>query len=211
MNRRGSTGIAAAVLLISFLLISIIAASVIIGESQETTEQDLQQIADDVIDDVLNEITNYLQIKDLMGKCNINSDERKIEKIAILIKPLISNDIDASELIIKLCNGNDVKLINYSGNAEFIGSNSLFEHPIWDTVNGENFGFIVISDKDNSLDSDILNGDMVYIAIKLSGSFPMSKGDTMTMTLFPSSGIVRTINLKAPPPIESVVSFSNLV
>jgi len=205
MNKWGSTAITAMILLISFILIAAIAASVITGESESTiSEEDVEEILDEVLD----EITTYIQIKDKIGKYYNTYGEQRIEKIAILVKPLISTDIDISQLTIKLCDGNNVKILNYSGNARFIGSNPLFEHPIWNNIEDNNFGFIVILDGDNSLvNHDILNEDMAYIIIKLSEDFSMTKKETMTITLFPSSGIERTITLKAPPPIKPVVSF----
>lgn len=206
MNKWGSsTAIAAMILLISFLLISVVVASVITsGTGGTTSEKDVEEILNEVLD----EISTYIQIKDKIGKYYTTNGIAKIEKMAILIKPLITIDIDISQLNIKLCDGNTVKILNYSGHAGLIGSNPLFEHPIWNNMRENNFGFIVLLDKDRSLtDHDILNDDMAYIIIKLPNDFSMTKKETMTITLFPESGIERTITLKAPPPITSVVSF----
>jgi len=169
MNKWGSsTAIAAMTLLIGFLLVSIVAASVITnGSGSTTSEQDVEEILNDVLD----EISTYIQIKDKIGKYYTTNGIARIEKIAILVKPLITIDIDISQLNIKLCDG---KLL----------------------------------DKDNSLvDHDILNEDMAYIIIKLPEDFSMVKKEAMTLTLFPESGIERTITLKAPPPLKPIVSF----
>ena len=206
MNSWGSTGITAAILLISFLLIGVTVASVITGETgvDVTTEEDLEQMLDDVLD----EITTYIQIKDKIGKYYDTNDQLRIEKIAIMIKPLIKQDINMSELTIKLCNGNNVKILEYSGNAEYIESNPLFEHPMWGDITSNDYSFVVTLDKDRSLvDYDVLNGDMAYIIIKLSEDFTMVKGDSITVTLFPSSGLARTTILEAPLPMSRVVSF----
>jgi len=206
MNNRGGVGISAAILLISFILISITIASIITGGTTETSEENMEEILDDVLD----EISTYLQIKDVMGKYYSKSGEQKIEKVAILIKPLISQEIKISELTIKLCDGNIVKMLDYSGNAVFIDSNSLFEHPTWNDISDSNFGFVVIHDKDRSLvDYDAINDntDMAYIIINLSEEFSMTKGETMNVTLFPSSGIKRTISLDAPLPMKQLVNL----
>ena len=207
MNNSGSIGITAIILLISSLLIGVTVASVVTsgtGGDTTTSGEDVNKI----VNDVLNEITTYIQIKDQMGKYYLENGVQKIKKIAILVKPLVSQDIDISQLTIKLSNGYDVKILNYSGNAQFIGTNSLFEHPIWNNISENSFGFIATLDSDRSLvDCNILNGDMAFIIIKLSGDFSMTQGESITMTLFPSSGIARTITLDAPLPTKPVVSF----
>jgi len=204
MNKWGSTGITSIILLISFLLIGTTISSVITSGTGGTTEEDI----DEMINGILDEITTYIQIKDQIGKYYLDNGVQKIKKIAILVKPLISQDIDISQLTIKLCNGYDVKILNYSGKAQFIGTNSLFEHPIWDDITDNSYGFIVTLDSDRSLvDYNILNEDMAYIVIRLSEGFSMVNGETMTITLFPSSGITRTTTIEAPLPIKPVVSL----
>jgi len=131
--------------------------------------------------------------------------------MAILIKPLFSIDIDASKLVIKLNNGKQIKMLYYNRQAEFISSNSLFEHQIWTTMTDTDFGFIVILDKDQSIiDYGTINDntDMTYIIIKLPNDFTMKKGDTLELTLSPSTGVTKTINLKAPLPIKQIVALN---
>ena len=145
-----------------------------------------------------------------MGKYYPVGEELHIKKIAVLIKPLFSVDMDVSEIMIKLCNGEQIKMLYYGEQAEFIHSNSLFEHPRWDNIKDENFNFIVVLDKDKSLvDYNTINDntDMAYITIKLSEDFTMTKGDTMTITFFLSKGITRTITVKAPLPIKQIVTL----
>ncbi len=207
MNNQGATGIATAILLISFILIGATAASVIMGDSGNNPEENYEEILDEALD----EISTYIQIKDALGKYNSTTEEQHIQKIAILIKPLFSIDIDASKLVIKLNNGKQIKMLYYNRQAEFISSNSLFEHPIWTTMTDTDFGFIVILDKDQSIiDYGTINDntDMTYIIIKLSNDFTMKKGDTLELTLFPSTGITKTINLKAPLPIKQIVALN---
>lgn len=204
MNNWGSTGIAAGILLISFILIAATAASVVDNQLNGTSEEDVEQI----LNDVLEEITTYIQIKEKIGKYYTTNGEKQIEKLAILIKPLISQNIKISELNIKLCNGDNIKIISYTGNSEFIGAQTLFEHQIWNSITYDNFGFIVLSDKDKSLmNYNVLNEDMAYIIIKLSEEFTMSKGESMTITLIPLSGTPIAIELEAPLPMSKIVSL----
>lgn len=207
MNNQGATGIATAILLISFILIGATAASVIMDDSGNNPEENYEEILEEALD----EISTYIQIKDALGKYNSTTEEQHIQKIAILIKPLFSIDIDASKLVIKLNNGKQIKMLYYNRQAEFISSNSLFEHPIWTTMTDTDFGFIVILDKDQSIiDYGTINDntDMTYIIIKLPNDFTMKKGDTLKLTLFPSTGITKTINLKAPLPIKQIVALN---
>ena len=101
-------------------------------------------------------------------------------------------------------------MLYYSGQAEFIKKEPLFEHPIWQNTNEVDFSLIVTLDKDNSITSyDTINDytDTAYIIINLPEEFTMKKGDSLTITLFPSTGITRTTTIVAPLPIKPVVSF----
>ena len=206
MNNEGATGIAAAIILVSFILIAATVASVLTDDSSNISKEDLEEMIDDIVD----EISTYIQIKDVMGKFYSTGGESRIQKIAVLIKPLFSVDMDASELMIKICNGEQIKMLYFGGQAEFIHSNSLFEHPIWNNMNYDNFNFVVTLDKDKSLvDYNTINdnSDMAYIIIKLSEDFAMKRGDTMTIAFFLSRGIIRTITVEAPMPMKQIVSL----
>ena len=48
---------------------------------------------------------------------------------------------------------------------------------------------------------------MAYIIIKLPPDFYMKKGDTTIVQLFLTSGIIKTISLEAPLPMNSIVNF----
>lgn len=196
------------ILLISFLLIAITVASVLNGDgsTSTTTEQDIDQMTEEVID----EISSYIQIRDQKGKYTNINGERKIEKIAILISPLVTQEIDVTQLTVQLDNGETVILLNYDGNTTNLESSSLFEHSIWNNLNGANFGFISIVDLDNSLiDYDVINdySDNAYVVFKLPSSMAMAKYDKMIVTLFPSTGITRTTELLAHFSTRSVVTF----
>ena len=206
MSSLRSIGLTAVILLIVFILIAVAATSIIIGGEERISEESIEE----TLNDVLEEVSTYLQIKDKIGRYNKTNEIQKIGKIAILIKPLISCDIDVSQLTIKLNNGNTVKLLNYGEKSEFIGSNSLFGHAIWNYITENNFGFIVTHDKDKSLANHNLindNTDMAYIIIKLPKEFQMKKGNIMTVTLFPSTGMHKTITLEAPLPINQIVNL----
>jgi len=208
MGRFRSTGITFLMILIISMLIIYSAASLITGEttSGTTTEQDYDQ----VVDDVLDEITTYIQIKDQKGKYTEINGVRKIQKIAILISPLVSQDIDFSALTIQIDNGEMVNIFYYSNRSEKIQGNSLFEHPLWDNINGSNFSLISINDRDNSIvDFNIINknSDLAYLIFELPDYLAMEKYDEIKLTLFPDTGITRTILLYAHFSISSICTF----
>jgi archaellin len=207
MGKSIITGITALILLISLTMIGITVASIITGENTgAATEGNYDQITKEIID----EISTYIQIKDQKGRYYEINGEQRIERIALWISPLVTQEIDVSQLTIQLDNGKDVKLLVYTGIAEDLDSNSIFDHQIWDNMDGSNFGFISIIDSDRSLvNHNIINdySDNVYVVFKLPGDMTMQKNEELTVTLFPSTGITRTTVLEAPLPIKPVVTF----
>ena len=207
MGKLFTTGLASAILIVSLLLISITVAEVITSETTGSiSEQDLEQMTQETID----EISTYILIKDKIGKFREIDDDLKIEKIALWITPLITQEIDVKQLTIKLNNGESVIFLTYSNNSVALEQYSLFEHSIWNIINGSNFGFISIVDMDESLvyyDSFNDYSDNAYVVFRLPESMTLSKHEKIIITLFPSTGITRTIELKAPLPIKSIVTF----
>ena len=59
------------------------------------------------------------------------------------------------------------------------------------------------------MEYDVINEDtdMAFVIIRLSDDMTMTKGDKLILTLFPSSGIARTIILEAPLSMRSIVTF----
>jgi len=49
--------------------------------------------------------------------------------------------------------------------------------------------------------------DNAYLVFKLPEEISFGKHEKLFITLFPSTGITRTITLKAPIPIKPVVTF----
>lgn len=190
-------------------MLVLVTAARIIGQDSTGTEISEENI-DEILDETLDEITTYIQIKDKIGKYYGTPHNYKIKKIAILISPLISQNINMSEMTVKISNNENVKIINFIGISDKIGSNNLFDHPIWDQINENYFGIITTHDKDNSIinyNTINSNTDMLYLIIKLNGSFSMSNGDINIITLFPSTGIQKTIIIEAPLPMRKIVSL----
>ena len=206
---RGSV-ITIMILFISLLMVGITVASVLSETTSDSTtdtimDYDLDQMTDEIVD----EITSYIQIKDEKGKFSEINGEKRITKIALLVSPLVSQNIDLSQMTIQLDNGESVRILNYF-DSKSLDYNSIFEHFLWDNLTGNDFGFISITDLDNSivnLDSLNENSDNAYLIFKLPSDMYMKKYDKMIATLLPSSGITIHTLLKAPMPISSVITF----
>jgi len=207
MGKLFTTGLTASILIVSLLLIGLTVASVITSETTESfSEQDIEQMTEETI----NEISTYFLIKDQIGKYSEFNGKQKIEKIALWITPLVTQEIDISQLTIQLNNGESVIFLVYTNNSINLGANSLFDHQIWNDIDGSNFGFISIIDIDGSIvNYDTFNdfSDNAYVVFKLPEFMTLSKHEKIFVTLFPSTGITRTIELKAPLPIKPIVLF----
>ena len=200
-------GITTIILLISLLLSGLIVASFITDESSQTyDEEDYIQMVDEIID----KTSTYIQILEQKGKYNEINGERKIDEIILYISPLISQNIDVSQLTIQLNDGEAIRFLKYFGDVQNLDTYSIFGHPIWESLNGNNFGFISVIDLDASLvDSNLLNdySDHAYIVFRLPDDMAIAKNEQLIVTLFPSTGITRTTILKAPFSIKPIVDF----
>jgi archaellin len=206
MNDKGNLGVTTGILLICLVLIGVVSASVIINETTSVSDTDLTQITNEVVD----EISSYLQIKTIVGKYQTIQGEQKIQKIAILIKPLISLNIDITHMIIKISNGEQLYLLYFNGNTSPIGSYSLFDHPLWGTLTETTFTLIPLIDDDNSMTIYHFinkNTDNAFLLIKLPDDCTMKKGDIVQVTLLPSPGVERTVLLEAPLPTSHIVTL----
>ena len=207
MGNFKATGLTALILLIITMIVVMGIASIITGETSTSTTTELDY--DQIVDDVLNEITTYIQIKDEKGKFSKIEGEHRITKIALLISPMVSQDIDMTQLTIQIDNGEMVNIMYYEESDE-IGMESLFEHNLWNNLNGSKYSLISINDFDDSISEFNLinqNSDLVYLVFKLPSNLYMEKYDTLKVTLFPSTGITRTTFLKAPMPMKQVITF----
>lgn len=206
MDNQGQLGLITVILLIGFLLIGAVSAEVLLSDQTDISEEDLNKITNEIVD----ELCSYLQIKQIIGKYQMIQSEQKIQNIAILIKPLVTQDIDVSSITITLSDGEDYHLLYYNGQAASIGSTSLFQHPLWDTMPNGTFGLLSTIDDDNSIIQTHLlnkNTDMTFILVKLPGDMTIQYGGEVQLTIQPSPGMSRTVTLEPPLPIKSVVTL----
>jgi archaellin len=206
MNDQAKLGVIAGIMLIGFILIGAVSASVILTNTGDTSEEDLNTITNEVVD----EICSYFQIKHIIGKYQMIQGEQKINKIAILIKPFISQNIEISHMTIEICNGEQYQMLFFNGLAESLQSHSLFEYPLWNTTTPGTFSLLSTIDDDNSIINLHLinkNTDMAFILLNLSNDIAMSYGDQLEVTILPSPGMGRTVILDSPLAIKNVVTL----
>jgi archaellin len=208
MNNQGNLGLVAGILLVGLLLIGAVSASVIMNTTQNVTnpEQDLNTITKETVDD----LCSYIQIKDILGNYQDIQKEQNINQIAILINTLVSQDIDLSTMTIQISNGEQLHLLFYSGKAAYIKSYSLFSHPLWGTIPESSYSVMSLIDDDNSMITNHLinkNTDRAFILIKIPNDMTFHTGTSLQVTLMPSPGMERTVNLEAPLPMRHIVSL----
>lgn len=206
MNTHGNLGVTTGILLIIMILIGAVAGSVIIDETQNVSAPDLNQLTNEALD----EITTYLQIKTIVGKYETVQGKQAIQKIAILIKPLVSGTIDITKVTILISHGDDLRILFFNGQVAPVRSHSVFNHPQWDTLNDSSFSLLSTIDDDSSMTQYHVmnkNTDMAFIMVNLPITAPLYYGDSLQLTLTPSPGTERTVTLEPPMPTTQIVSL----
>jgi archaellin len=206
MNNQAQFGTIAGILLLVFVLIGAVSASVILTDSSISSEDDLNSMTNEIVD----ELCSYLQIKQIVGKYQTIQGQQRINKIAIMIKPFVSQNIDLSHMTIELCDGENYQILFFNGTAGSIRSHSLFEHPVWDSLTNGTYGLLSTIDDDNSIIDGYMinkNTDMAFIIIKLPDNKAMTQDTQLVVTIRPSPGTGRTVTLDAPLPIKNIVTL----
>ncbi len=206
MNNWGSSAIYAMIILIGIMLVSVVAAEIINNTEGLTLEQDLSKITTETIE----KYSTYMDIDFKVGKFYQIDGIQKIKKIALQISPLFSTNIDITQLNVQILNKESLKLLYFDGVVEFYNGGSLFENSNWYNITEKNFGLLVINDLDKSIvDQNVINenSDRAYLIFELSDDIALSKYDSLYVTLFPGSGLSKSVILKAPMPIKPVVIF----
>lgn len=209
MNNKAIHPIAVTILLITFILLTATAASLLTKKPANNAPHNQQQYQQ-ILDNTLKEITTYLQIKNIIGRYDIPTNQGSIQQIAILLSPLFSIQLDLSSLLIQINNGETIQILSYNQHAAKLSEHTLFHHPLWNNLTPVTYSVLPIHDTDNSiLHYNSINDqtDMVYLIFTLSNEFCMQKGESLEITLFPSTGTTKTIQITAPMPIKQTVTL----
>ena len=206
MTDTGNLGLTAGIILIIVVLIAAVAGSVIIQTTQDASNRDLTSITNDALD----EITTFLQIKNVVGKYDNIQGQEGIQRIALLIKPLVSIHLDITKITVMISSGDDIRILSFSGQVAPIKSHSLFDHPVWDSTDEGSYSVLSTVDDDNSMtDLHLINKntDMGFIILNLPGTDLLHYGQSLQLTLIPSPGNECSVTLEPPLPTSRVVTL----
>ena len=206
MAEHTRVGMIILILLIGFILIGAVSASIILTTTGDISDEELNRITTEAVD----EICSYLQIKNVLGKYQFTQNPEKITQIAIQIKPLVTQNINFSHMTIQVSNGEQYNIFYFTGSSDTLHNYSLFKHPLWESMQPGTYSIVSILDDDSSiirLNHINKNTDVAFILLILPEDLALKNGDQLTMTILPSPGIGRTISLEAPLPIHSIVSL----
>jgi archaellin len=203
----GITALTVIILLMAMVFISTVVAALITNSDSVTlSEEDMQQL----VDGTLQDLTSYITIGDVIGRFEGDSDQ-EIHKIAFLLKPLFSQNIDISTFTMRFDTNNALFFYRFNNSVQRFGSTGLFSHPLWANLSEGTFGIVIINDDDNSVEQyNIFNdrSDMVYLVMNLSNEQSLSYGESVDVTLLQTSGLHKTLTLHTPLPMKKVVTLA---
>jgi archaellin len=209
MDAIASSAISSIIILTMSILLGATISNEILQGTDTDIETDLDEIQD-MVNDTVQEISTYFNIKQIFGKYYYAAESYKIQKIVILLKPFFDIEIDLSELKIILLNEQSSKILKYNLISTDVDIYDVFEHPHWQTLQDSYFTALTMLDKDGSIEKyNIINSnsDMIYIAIRLPSSHYISKGERIKIMLLPSSGVIQTLAIEGPLPIDKIVKL----
>jgi flagellin FlaB len=181
-----TVGIGTMIVFIAMILVAAVAGSVLINTSYQ-----LQVQAQRTGRDTIGEVSAGVNILDICGQYttrNVNgTNYSRIHNMTILMTPRAgSRDIDLSETLIVITNGDDEFVLRTNStlpvfandsDGGYVFSKTTQSHPqlstVFDLPSGE-FGIIVVKDPDNTCTEDmpgINKGDKVMLTINLTAMF----------------------------------------
>ena len=182
------------------------ASSSVILDNTDFFSTDVEQLFSDVFD----EISSFLQIKEIWGKYEHSNHSRQISKVIFLVKQFIQHDINISDISLQLISKDDVGILYFSGYCSNSTGQSLFTHNIWSETQ-DSYSIIVLSDHDDSISKfNIMNDDMVFLAIHLPKNFILKKDESLTITLCRANGQPCSYTLRVPGyHSQDIISFTD--
>lgn len=200
---RASTALPLVLLLLALLFIALTATSMITTETS-TTQEDLQQY----VDDAVNELTSYLKVQQVYGLYSQQAPYH-LTKIVIQVTPLFHQEIDISTWIVQMKTDANLLPYTFDNTVSSLNSTGVFSHIQWNNLSLNKFGVLVVQDKDHSLleyHSFSEPNDLAFLTLNIE-NLSISKGDYVTISLSPGTGIVKTISFNAPLPTQQVVTL----
>lgn len=206
-NNQAKISTISAILIIIFIITTITAITVVQSQNYQTTSiLNLKSI----LNNINEEITTYIQIKDQLGKYYNLNNQPQIQKISLLITPLLSKEIKITQLKAEIQSSKNIQILNYNQKPAKYNGGALFEHPVWKNISKNEYSLLVINDRDYSIiNHGIMNDqtDIIYLTIKLPEKTYISYGEKINIKLFFPAGISKKITVEPPLPTQPVVNI----
>ena len=201
----GAIGIGALIIFIAMILVSGIAASVIIQ-----TMNNLQNRAMSTGRETIRDISAGIEVRQVSGYV-VNS---KVDQLAIFVSPIVaSEDIDLSHTFISLSDTNKKIILSYDSNM-FSSSvnNGVFQALNSSNLTSSTYGIVVIRDLDGSCTatSPVINeNDIVALIVNTTKCFSgISPRTEVSGNVVPEYGVSGVISFVTPPTlIDKIVDL----
>jgi len=205
MKTGGAVGIPTVLILITSLFIAGTIAKALLDNPMTYPPNNPQDIVMEAVD----EISTYLEIQDIVGLYSSTTADAHLTRIVLLISPFFSQSIDLRSLTIQLNDGEHLHMLVYNEQVQSLADHGVFTHPLWDALPAYTFGCISTHDKDQSMTFHTLNAqtDMAYLLLPLPSSYDVQKDTMLEITIFPGTGVQRSVVVHAPLPMRNVVSL----
>ncbi len=199
---KSSIGIGSLIIFIAVVLISAVAANILIQVSSN-----LQQKALLTGRNSLYEVSSGVRIVTIYGYANLTT--LKVEKLAILLEPSPgSRPIDINVTKVMISDTKILSVLSYNSSAYYVGGD-LFNNTAWDYLDNKSFGIVVLNDLDGSIrrDTPVMNrGDRIAIIIDVGKVFGgLVKGDYVYGKVKPEFGVDASFGFYIPSLIEEVI------
>jgi len=194
------------IIILGMVVITSTANTLIIQTEQDFDEEEVNEL----LDEIYNDISTYIKIDRAIGIYQTVDNQRILSKIAIQVHSLFSKDIQIKDMVIEISNGDQIKYFSNIYFYDTLENHSLFAHPLFNQISEGSFGVISISDKDDSISGQQLinhNSDRFFIIINLTDVMKIKSGDYLSLTLVPSVGTIRTIEITPPFSTKPVVDL----
>ncbi len=200
-----SVGIGSLIVFIAVILLSAVAANILIQVSSNLQQKALLTGRNSIY-----EVSSGIKIVTIYG--DVNMTTLKLEKLAMILELAPgSRPIDLNATKVEISDTRKLSVLSYNSSAYYVGGD-LFNNSAWNYLDDKSFGIVVLNDLDNSIRSEtpIMNrGDRIAIIIDLGKVFGgLSKGDYVYGKIEPEYGVDASFSFYVPSLIEEVIILS---
>jgi flagellin FlaB len=187
MNRRADVGIGAMIIFIASILVSAVAAGVLIQTANDVREQ-----AQSTGDQAIRSIATGMQVLDVVGQSNAEMTQIDALKIYVRLNAG-SEPINIKNMVVTYISGPTSTVLTYDAGGPGVGS----------------FGAVIIKDVSGLFPTSkaMGTGDLVEIDVGAVGGaagIGLLPSHTISLKLMPSIGMATSLRLSAPECVYSM-------